>query len=52
VSGSQPAAAQISNLPYRGFAIRTGWKFPHLGDVRTSAECNSAIQQIENLRYD
>jgi len=41
--------AQICNLLYRGFSIRKAsavqWAW------RRAAECNSAIQQITNLRY-
>ena len=49
---SQRAVAQIFNLPYRGFAIRKRLEFlpTRLGCGR-SAEYNSAIQQIKNLRY-
>jgi hypothetical protein len=36
--------AQNCILPYRGFSIR--WRV-----ARSLAECNSAIQQIQNLRY-
>jgi uncharacterized protein YoaH (UPF0181 family) len=44
--------AQIFNLLYRGFS--TGEALDLLGAVLNSArsaECNSAIQQITNLRY-
>ena len=43
--------AQICNLLYRGFAIRSGWNFEPSRTGERSAECNSAIQQIANLRY-
>jgi hypothetical protein len=39
--------AQIFNLPYRGFLIRQGQ-----GAFGRSAECNSAKQQSETLRYE
>jgi hypothetical protein len=44
--------AQICNLPYRGFVIRKPSEYPFAaGRTNRSAECNSAIQQITNLRY-
>jgi len=43
--------AQICNLLYRGFSIRKASAFPASPDCPSSAECNSAIQQITNLRY-
>jgi hypothetical protein len=47
--GHQADVAQIYNLLYRGFSIRTGSEVLPL--VRHRAECNSAIRQIANLRY-
>src|SRR5256885_4331722 len=45
--------AQICNLPYRRFSIgRVFSVAPHPGHCRRPAEYNSAIQQIENLRYE
>ena len=44
--------AQVSNLLYRGFPIRWSWKNAKPADVRRSAEWNSAIRQIGNLRYE
>ena len=43
--------AQISNLLYRGFAIRSLPDSAGLRPVGHAAESNSAIQQIANLRY-
>src|SRR6266545_1431179 len=45
--------AQICNLPYRRFSIgRVFSVAPHPGHCRRPAGYNSAIQQIENLRYE
>src|SRR5438552_14729351 len=44
--------AQIFNLLYRRFGIgRPSGVRWHLRNPSRAAECNSAIQQIENLRY-
>jgi hypothetical protein len=43
--------AQIFNLLYRGFEIRQVWQIKATLYFPRLAECNSAIQQIENLRY-
>jgi hypothetical protein len=37
--------AQTGSLPYRGLAIRRRHQF------RTLADCQSATQQVANLRY-
>jgi len=45
--------AQICNLPYRRFVIgRASESFERTGPCPRAAECNSAIQQITNLRYE
>ena len=48
------AAAKVTQngiLLYRGLGIRLAWgKTGRWGALERSAECNSAIQQIENLR--
>ena len=49
---SCPAVAQISNLLCRGFPIRKPGKVCASANRRRPAEWNSAIQQIENLRYE
>ena len=43
--------AQIFNLLYRGFVICGACENPSAQGLLSLAECNSAIQQIENLRY-
>ena len=43
--------AQIFNLLYRGFVIRKPRPTPERTMIATVADCKSAIQQIENLRY-
>ena len=42
--------AQIFNLLYRRIAFGRAWKNQALGTT-AAADCKSAIQQIENLRY-
>jgi hypothetical protein len=44
--------AQICNLLYRGFATRRACEKKAASKWPSPAECNSAIQQIANLRYD
>jgi len=44
--------AQIFNLLYRRFAIGCATENPRPGAFGRMTECNSAIQQIKNLRYD
>ena len=44
--------AQIFNLLYRRFAIGCATENPWPGAFGRMTECNSAIQQIKNLRYD
>jgi len=51
VAVSEMPVAQIWNLPYRGFGIRTTRKLLRRLKLVRPAECNSAIRQIENLRY-
>jgi predicted dehydrogenase len=46
------AAARPCILLYRGFAIRPPVAAPRRAGNAAPAECNSAIQQIENLRYE
>jgi hypothetical protein len=51
ISAGQIVVAQNFILLYRGFSIRRGLE--QFGPVQLfcTAECNSAIQQIKNLRY-
>ena len=51
LSGSARIVAQICNLPYRRFAIGRLTVLESAVLIGRSAECNSAIQQIANLRY-
>src|SRR5258707_6271046 len=44
--------AQVVNLLYRRFAIGCATENPRPGAFGRMTECNSAIQQIKNLRYD
>jgi hypothetical protein len=45
--------AQISNLLYRGLVVRVLFRKHQYHRARHShAECNSAIQQVTNLRYE
>jgi hypothetical protein len=43
--------AQVSNLLYRRFSICGPWSYLTPPSFRASAEWNSAIQQVGNLRY-
>ncbi len=43
--------AQICNLPYRRFEIGKPLERPKILEYEEPADCNSAIQQIANLRY-
>ena len=52
MTGSAGIVAQICNLLYRRFAIGRASGYSKAAVVTgRSAECNSAIQQIGNLRY-
>jgi hypothetical protein len=46
-----PTVAQNCILLYRGFAIRWPQPVRRYSPIASAAECNSAIQQITNLRY-
>jgi len=49
----QSIVAQSCTLPYRRVLLcQTVGRRQRVGPIQRSAECNSAIQQIENLRYD
>jgi hypothetical protein len=51
VSGNGTKVAQIFNLLYRRIAFCCGPKTLTASRYRKPADCKSAIQQIENLRY-